>query len=160
MIVFNRLSATVRAVAKLWMRQLPKLDCPAYFANSLDADFSNVLTARIAVRRRGMMRGLTQAHNAQLAFLSRAHTAFPYMPSYVTGDLFTISSTCLCRGRRSPRRHEAAVLSDTPKILPALSSPTCSMNCFRFIFAVIHGLCSTRKRFLHTKLNAAFNGRG
>ena len=83
-----------------------------------------------------------------------AHAAFPYMPSYVTGDFLTMRSTCFGRGMRSPRRHDATVRIFAPNNFAALLSPTCSMNAFRFTVAVIHGLCEASKWFIHTKLNA------
>lgn len=82
------------------------------------------------------------------------------IPSYVTGDLPTMRLACLGRGIRSPLLHEAAVRVSTPKSFAARSSPTCSINCFRFIVRQeLYTVCvNSASGFLHIKLSAVLGG--
>ena len=159
MVITARTVATVGAKLRGNLRQLSIFHGMANNVLGLDLQSqlggAAQLVARFAKNRMGV-RWVRPARTANVSLVG--HAARPYMPSYVTGDFFTMRSTCLECGVRSPLRQAAAVLSLTLNNLAAFASPMLAIKSFRFMRRVIHGMCVKRKGVFTHKVEC-FPGR-
>lgn len=87
-------------------------------------------------------------------FSFRRHAAFRlYMPSYVTGDLLTITAACAGRGVLSPSRQDKTVRGLTPKSAAAFWS---SFIFSRYSIKSISSFYTKRVRSATTFLHESF----